>query len=42
MCELQIHHKDIKHWDKRLHSHAYYEYFRTFFKVTSLTYPHTY
>jgi len=31
ICEVQIHHKDIKSLTKSLHSHEFYEYFRKFF-----------
>ena len=31
ICEIQVHHKDIKSFSKQLHSHHYYEDFRKFF-----------
>mmetsp|Transcript_20466 Transcript_20466/g.50163 ORF Transcript_20466/g.50163 Transcript_20466/m.50163 type:complete len:605 (+) Transcript_20466:98-1912(+) len=31
ICEVQIHHKEIKQLDEELHSHQYYEYFRSYF-----------
>jgi tetratricopeptide (TPR) repeat protein len=31
ICEIQIHHKEIKKLDKELKSHDYYEYFRSYF-----------
>jgi tetratricopeptide (TPR) repeat protein len=31
ICELQVHHKEVKDFAKKNHSHSHYEYFRVYF-----------